>query len=252
MDRPPSPLSFLTSFWPNWLGLMSGGLSVPFTIAALFFADSDSQKRLFVALAVVSLIVAAYSVWAKERGKVVALQEIVTPRLAISFEPQEPWIKKLPTSNIPDPATGQILNEPSWWIRVQLQNTSEAKIAHNCRVFLQNVEFSPNTQSQWQTTALGDSLQLRWAANSDKPFDPIHLSHGERRFIDVFSTDPVYKAILMKWSENLIANSKLFSDVGRYRLTIFAVSEDAGSATIRLVVDWNGQWDQVSVLTDTQ
>lgn len=229
-----------------WLNVVIGGIIL---IGGIFSIAIRSISGV-VTTGVVgggALFWSTYKLWSKERNHVVDLQERTTPRLSISFEFREPWFIRLPTSNIPDPLTGQIRSEPSWWVRVQIQNSSDSQIAHGCHVILRNVEYSIDEHSPFQPTEYGDSLKLRWASEQNAPFDPRDISYAERRFVDVFSTDPVYNVIDTKWETRLIANQKLFSRHGVYRLTIVAVSQDAGSATIKLIVRWDGVWNQVSV-----
>lgn len=261
MDKQPTYYEFISALVRGWGRNMSGPVQFWLSIiiaVILFIAGtvsivSNSTVGLLTTgfIAIGALHLTCYLLWAQERNKVVSLQIAVTPNLSISFESQEPWLIKLPTSNIPDPKTGEILQRPSWWVRVRIQNLSELKIAHRCRVFLQNVEFSPDDNSSFQTTGFSDSLQLRWAAAGNQPFEPYDISYAERRFIDVFSTDPVYNAILIKWNTDLIANQGLFSHKGIYRLTIIVSSEDAGSSNGILVVSWNGRWDEINVHIET-
>jgi len=169
-------------------------------------------------------------------------QNYKKPKLLISFEFQEPWFKELPyfyDCNIK-------VEKPSRWIRVQIQNTSKSKIAHGCRVFISGVEYSPDGR-KFQQVGFGQSQKLRWAEEEMNLYDPRDISHLERRLVDVFSVDPKYNKILIKWPEEWIANVDLFQRIGFYRLTIDTISEDAGSDTMKLKVRWTGQWDQINV-----
>ena len=52
---------------------MSGAPSIPFTYWALFHASED-QKPTFLVLAGVSIVLAAYFVWARERSELISLR----------------------------------------------------------------------------------------------------------------------------------------------------------------------------------
>lgn len=189
---------------------------------------------------------------AELNSKIKLLEEGMLSKLELSFDFKEPWFIKLPTSNIPNPATGELINAPSWWVRIKIQNTSQFNVVDGCKAFLKEVEFSIDGQSDYEPTEYGDSLELRWAADEASPFGNHQISYAENRFIDIFSTDPVYNAILVKWNIDLIAHTRLFERQGFYRLTVVARSQNSGIATIKLVVQWTGVWDQVTVRVDRQ
>lgn len=67
---------FLRRFWPNVGALMSGALSVPLTIAAIYFPNAP-LKALFACLAGFSVVLACYRVW---RDSVSALQRTIAAR----------------------------------------------------------------------------------------------------------------------------------------------------------------------------
>jgi|SRR5208283_2715369 len=56
---------FITAIASDWLARMSGPLTVPFTIAALFVSSAD-YRRLFAVLAILAVLVTCYRVWARE------------------------------------------------------------------------------------------------------------------------------------------------------------------------------------------
>jgi hypothetical protein len=72
VDR--SPLwSFVGVLRQHWFAAMSGGFSVPFTGAMVYF-DSKYTQSIFAFLALASLYFAAYRIWKSEHDKVAALQ----------------------------------------------------------------------------------------------------------------------------------------------------------------------------------
>jgi hypothetical protein len=62
----PTLKEFLRVLYTDWTSGVSGSLSVPFTILALYVRNA-SAKTLFGLLAVLALLVAVYRVWEKER-----------------------------------------------------------------------------------------------------------------------------------------------------------------------------------------
>jgi hypothetical protein len=64
--QPTTPLAFVRSFFSSWLTGMSGPLSVPFAIAAVF-VPSHAAKIGLSATALVCFWSAAFGVWVRER-----------------------------------------------------------------------------------------------------------------------------------------------------------------------------------------
>lgn len=81
----PSINAFFRSFGGSWLTLMSGPLTIPFTLAAYFVSDALARV-LFGALAITCFGLSSYLIWKKERENVVATQAdlsgLQTPKLA--------------------------------------------------------------------------------------------------------------------------------------------------------------------------
>src|SRR5882724_7558284 len=64
---------FLSSFTPDWLGLMSGGLSVPLTVLAIIVPGTAYKIGLTV-LAFIALVLAAYRGWMRERQRALSAE----------------------------------------------------------------------------------------------------------------------------------------------------------------------------------
>jgi hypothetical protein len=80
--------SFVGVLRRHWFAAMSGGFSVPFTAAAVYF-DSKYAQSIFGFLALASLYFAAYQIWKSEHDKVLALQESLSPTRIREIEAQE-------------------------------------------------------------------------------------------------------------------------------------------------------------------
>src|SRR5882672_7139673 len=80
------PYQFLRAFGYSWATRMSGPLSVPFTLAALF-VDNIFAKVLCAFLAIVCAVFAAYSIWKNEREALIKTQleldKVITPKIHI-------------------------------------------------------------------------------------------------------------------------------------------------------------------------
>jgi hypothetical protein len=68
--------SFVDVLRQHWFAAMSGGFSVPFTAAAVYF-DSKYAQSIFGFLALASLYFAAFRIWKSEHDKVVTLEAAV-------------------------------------------------------------------------------------------------------------------------------------------------------------------------------
>jgi hypothetical protein len=66
--------NFLRSFWGQWLTRMSGPLTVPFAVLALYTSQTG-PKLLFAAMAILCGLVSAYGVWAAERKARINLEK---------------------------------------------------------------------------------------------------------------------------------------------------------------------------------
>jgi hypothetical protein len=80
--------SFVGVLRRHWFAAMSGGFSVPFTAAAVYF-DSKYAQSIFGFLALASLYFAAYQIWKSEHDKVLVLQESLSPTRIREIEAQE-------------------------------------------------------------------------------------------------------------------------------------------------------------------
>lgn len=69
----PTITEFIYALLKNWASLVSGGLSVPFTIASIY--SSGQNRTIFLLLAVTGVFIATYSLWAQERVERVRTQE---------------------------------------------------------------------------------------------------------------------------------------------------------------------------------
>jgi hypothetical protein len=70
----PSIREFVRVIWEDWGSRVSGALSIPFTVLALF-AKADYARIIWACLAVIGVVATIYQVWSKERKRVVQLEE---------------------------------------------------------------------------------------------------------------------------------------------------------------------------------
>ena len=70
----PTVGNFLSSVWSDWGARVSGALSVPFVYLGLF-AKAGYTRIIYTCLALIGVLITIFQVWAKERKKVLALNE---------------------------------------------------------------------------------------------------------------------------------------------------------------------------------
>src|SRR3954447_15755224 len=80
-----SPRAFLSAFTETWGARLTGGLSVPSTIAAFIFT-SALAKVLFGIFAAVCFCIASYQVWRKERERAEHAEGRLRPRIRFNAD----------------------------------------------------------------------------------------------------------------------------------------------------------------------
>ena len=77
--------AFLRAFGGRWFVAMSGPLTVPFSVAALY-VDSTWARALFGLLAVTCALFTAFWLWRLERERVIDLESRLAPKLVFVRE----------------------------------------------------------------------------------------------------------------------------------------------------------------------
>ena len=172
--QPPSLAEFFYVSAHEWLTLMVGSLTVPFTFLAYIFPN---VRWFFVALAVCAFAFAVYRIWAYERRQLVELEDHLAPRLRIEFDPLQ--AKFVSSTKIV--GSLEIL-----YVRVLARALSP--VVKDCRAYLQRI-------SQWdneQYVPLFDQpLLLPWSYENPQSIRPRDLNHDVDCFLDVaWFTDP--------------------------------------------------------------
>ncbi len=72
--KKPTVQGFLYALVTNWASVVSGALSVPFTIASIYSSNLNTRVT-FALLAIAGVVVASHRVWALERRERIKAQE---------------------------------------------------------------------------------------------------------------------------------------------------------------------------------
>jgi hypothetical protein len=103
--------NFIGVLRQHWFAAMSGGFSVPFTAAAVYF-DSKYAQSIFGFLALASLYFAAYQIWKSEHDKVLVIQERLNPTRIRESKPK----KVTRQSCVVTPTNLKHSAQPSGWM----------------------------------------------------------------------------------------------------------------------------------------
>jgi hypothetical protein len=119
----------LRSRYRRRASLVCGVFSVPFTVLTNVLPPRwDAARPIFGVMAVLFFSIAAYSVWATERQRLVVLESHLAPRLRFEFDPNQPkFVSVTPTQGGFD----------MLYVRVLARALSPT--VNNCRGYLQRV-----------------------------------------------------------------------------------------------------------------
>jgi hypothetical protein len=91
MDKRPNFSNFVRAFGSRWFTAMSGPLSVPLAVAAVF-VPNDIAKLLLALTAIACAIFASYWVWRRERQQAIVSEQQLAPKIVLHFEEAEPFV----------------------------------------------------------------------------------------------------------------------------------------------------------------
>jgi len=135
----PTPRDFIYALVKNWTSLVSGGLSVPFTILSIY-SRSPNAKLIFALLAISGVFIASYKLWAEEREERIKNQDELeklsktTDGLEIVFGGDcKPYFEEQPTAVLPG---GKLVDRR---YRVGVRNKGRAVVS-KAQVLLENCE----------------------------------------------------------------------------------------------------------------
>jgi hypothetical protein len=210
---------------------MSGPLSVPLAIAAVF-VPSDTVKVLLGLTALVCLWCAAYGVWRRERiarnasdAKVVTLQDRLTPKIGLLVNGNG-IVEERDRSGSPLAK------------RVQIVVKSLADISvKDCRAEIERVERLTDDGS---TIILNEPLRVEWGNvdQSDK-FGKITIPAGTQRQVNLFviergSSERVTPVIPDPKQEFMESISK----PGKYKVLVLVSSLSSIAVRRQFILDW--------------
>jgi hypothetical protein len=212
----------------GWWSAMSGAISIPFALIALF--SSGHQRWLFVALAFVSLWVFVAAVIKKN----LALQEKIRPKLKISCGKNvfgsvtESIVDLADRGNIPFPTLIR-------FYRMAVESDGVDAV-HDCRALL--TQISKNGVKRWGD----DNVLLTFAPGEDADATCKTIYDKTTEFLDVL--------LISEWNKIIPAvknrhwrftpTERIFSEPGEYILTVVISAQGMATIKVLLTFNWTG------------
>jgi hypothetical protein len=240
--RPPSISEFVNVSAREWLTLMSGILTVPFSFLAFWFPN---VRWIFVALAACAFAFTVYRIWSYERRQLVDLEARLVPRLRIEFDPLQ--LKFVSSSNV----VGSL---EMLYVRVLARAISP--VVRNCRGYLLRIS---QLDGERYVPLFEEPLLLPWSYENPKSVQPRDLNHDVDAFLDVvWFTDPVSgrfhfgilnaDSILPDRLMGIVQNQLLPQPQRNIKLDLLLTGENSENATLSLNIH-RGQprWNQPTI-----
>jgi hypothetical protein len=127
------------------------------------------------------------------------------------------------------------------WARVSVTNIGKIHL-RQCQAFVTNVE--QKRRLFWADTKpkFSDPLALEWAAVSDG-YDPRDLPRKIPFFANVLVSDDTKNELRLTvydWGPERL--KEIFTEHGRYRITVSATGDQVKPKTTKMIVQWKGNW----------
>lgn len=219
---------FAQAMWGDWLARMSGPLSVPAVILALWLSN-ETAKTAFIVTAFICLWVTAYRIWKPEREQVQKLSDRLTPKFTAVFDSTKPPCRSVSEFRFSDdrnPRNGMVY-------RIEVENIG-AETINNCEGYLTEVAFEDDA------VELG-VMNLLWSGMYPQALR-VDLRPNVRRHLDliVIYDDACVSIISPGWPPN--NRQDFFLRRGHYRFTVVIGEDRSTLPPYKLRLDYTGDW----------
>lgn len=168
-------------------------------------------------------------------------QRIFKPKLKLEFGEGQDFKTRTPE------ATSQSQHE-AYYIRVKVTNSTR-RTARDCRTYLVNIEKRDETGT-FRPTIYCDSIPLAWSCRADKAYQGVDLPYGVAQFLDVLTTRSISDYFEPQIMVKPFRYIPLFKEKGGFRFTIQVSAERANPQFIKLIFEWDGDWENFKVYED--
>ena len=148
------------------------------------------------------------------------------PKLSVNFSPRD----------------GRCIVDSSQcrWARVSVINSGQIHL-RQCQAFVSNVElkrylFWADTKPQFS-----DPLALEWAVTGE--YDPRDLPRKIPFFANILVSEDTKNELSLTvydWGPERLR--KIFTEHGRYRITVTVTGDQVKPKTTKMIVHWKGNW----------
>lgn len=146
----------------------------------------------------------------------------------------------------PTPMNKDDVETEGYYIRIKVTNENR-HIAKDCRAYLINFE-RKDENNGFVRTEYCDSIPLGWSCRDKKDrFRGIDIPRGINQYVDVIATVKDSSVYIPQIMVPPYRYSKLFEKKGIFQFTIQVTADDANPKTIKLILNWKGDWDNFDV-----
>ncbi len=194
--------------------------------------------------AVVTIVaLAALVVWLLRYAT--TLRQARAPKIALTYEDNAAFRKSV------------ILKEKSANAVVQWEAISIRGLANalgdfpinNCTPWVTKIEFKRKRGRGFTAVAPHERIKLQWALERNG-FHPTTLAAGVPTYFGILRAEKLSDSFSVPTEVKSFSHPPRFKDHGVYRITVAATGDASTTATMRLLVTWNGQWDQIRAELD--
>jgi hypothetical protein len=230
MDSPPTIRSFCGTLLSNWLARLSGPISVPLAIAAIWVPQAWQQWGL-IATAYVCLAVTAAALWGQERAKVIALQGRLSPRIAVALTPTIDGANLVRTGG----------NQFAKYFQLVISPLDDGEL-DQCMAKVISIE---RLASGGATTAIWDEPLICTWSNLDYAH-AVLIRAGEGHRANLFSIREGENSVKPEFPAQFIILDRM-KNPGTFRIAVNVSAKATLSKTVRLLLDWGGTYENVSL-----
>ena len=229
--RYPRGLNAAAHLVGGWLNLMSGGLSVPFGLWALF--HQGEERIIFALLAFATLIFFSYTLV----GQLLKLEEQCRPKLKV--EAGHKVDGSITLHQWQEHHGNVMIPLPVCFYRLKVTPTSIGAVTE-CKAYLTRID--RDGVKRWG----GDDAPLTFAPGEAEDALCKTIEDKSEKFIDVLavtSNGAIHVGTKNRHWRYLERLHTIFDSPGTYLLTVLVTSPDTVTSRVRLAFEWSGTWN---------
>ncbi len=124
-------------------------------------------------------------------------------------------------------------------------------IARGCRVYLVNIEKKQPRTGQFEPTSYSDSIPLKWASQPPEHVcSPLDLPKDVNQYFDIVVLRDCSSQFDPQLYVRPFRDEAIFNDTGVFRFTIQLSGDQGISEKLRIIIEWNGNWNDFKVYQD--